>query len=240
MGALKVLAIETATTALSVAVLEGERTVARADQDATGQHAKYLVPAIDGVLQASGWALSGLDGLAVSGGPGSFTGLRVGLATAIGFRLVSGLPLAVVPSLEAMAWNVRGADRILCPVFKARAGEVYWAFYQWTASGTLRRLAEERVGSFDMLAESLYDRAIVFGEGWEANRTELRRIVEKRRQRIEEAPEANRASAVSVGLAGGARLARGDTAGRRVSPRYVQRPEAELAMERRGGGPGAQ
>ncbi|MGH7229897.1 MAG: tRNA (adenosine(37)-N6)-threonylcarbamoyltransferase complex dimerization subunit type 1 TsaB [Nitrospiraceae bacterium] len=233
---MKLLAIETATTCLSVAVLDGERVLARTDLAAPGQHAKYLVPAIDDLFRSSGLTLSKLDGVAVSSGPGSFTGLRVGLATAIGFRMAAGLPLAMVPSLEAMAWNLRGAHQPLCPIFKSRTGEVYWALYQWTASGMLQCLAGEQVGSPVMMAESLNGRAVVFGEGWEANTKELRRMFEKRNQRVDEAPpEANRASAVSVGLAGHERLVRGDIAGQGISPRYVQRAEAELMMERRAG-----
>jgi tRNA threonylcarbamoyladenosine biosynthesis protein TsaB len=232
----KVLAIETATTSLSVAVLDGEQVLARTDQPAPGQHAKYLVPAIDRVLQSSKLTLTQLDGLAVSIGPGSFTGLRVGLATAMGFRMATGLPLAAVPSLEAMAWNLRGMKERLCPVFKARAGEVYWGVYQWVASGELQCLAEERVGSLEMMVESLHDRVIVFGEGWETNKKAFKKLFAQDKRPIQEAsPDANQASAVSVGLAGHRRLARGEAAGLGLAPRYVQRAEAELMMERRAG-----
>ena len=109
---MKLLAVETATTRLSVALLDGKQAVARVDKEAEGQHAKHLIPAIDHVLRASGLTLPELQGLAVSIGPGSFTGLRVGLATVMGFRMVTGLPLAVVPTLEALAWNLRGTDRL--------------------------------------------------------------------------------------------------------------------------------
>src|SRR5207244_11681605 len=112
----KVLAGETPTRGHRVAVLDGRRVVARADRDAEGAHAKWLVPTIDRVLASGGVTLADLKGLAVSIGPGSFTGLRVGLATMMGLRLVTGLPLAAVPTLEAMAWTLRSADRPLCPI----------------------------------------------------------------------------------------------------------------------------
>jgi tRNA threonylcarbamoyladenosine biosynthesis protein TsaB len=232
----KVLAIETATTSLSVAVLDGERVLGQTDQSAPGQHAKYLVPAIDRVLASSKLTLTMLDGLAVSIGPGSFTGLRVGLATAMGFRMATGLPLAAVPSLEAMAWNLRRTKECLCPTIKARAGEVYWGVYQWTASGELKCLTEERVGSLEMMVQSLHSRVVVFGEGWETNKEALRKLFEQDKRPIHEAPpDANHASAVSVALAGHRRLARGEVAGLGLSPRYVQRAEAELMMERQAG-----
>jgi tRNA threonylcarbamoyladenosine biosynthesis protein TsaB len=232
---MKVLAVDTATAWQSVAVLDGEKVLARADEDADGAHAKRLVPAIDRVLTSCGMALADLDGLAVSIGPGSFTGLRVGLATMLGFRLVTGLPLAAVPTLEAMAWNLRGAELPLCPMLTARTGEVYWGLYQWRNDGTLRPLQDERVGTIEAVAQSLHGSVIAFGEGWRAHERELRPILVTHAVDVHEAPPAASCpSAVSVGLAGLERIRRGDVAGRGVAPRYVQRAEADVVWERRG------
>ena len=97
---MKVLAVETATSWQSVAILDESRVLARHDQDAAGSHAKLLLPTIDRLFCETGLTLTQLDGLVVSIGPGSFTGLRVGLATLLGFRTISRLPLSVVPTLE--------------------------------------------------------------------------------------------------------------------------------------------
>lgn len=230
---MKILAVETATSCQSVAVLDGARVLARSDEDAGGAHARRLVPTIDRLLKASGVTLPGLEGLAVSIGPGSFTGLRVGLATMMGLRAATGLPLAAVPTLEALAWNVPGAAVPLCPILRARTGEVYWARYRWTGQGTLQVLEAERVGSLELLVSSFSGATVVLGEGWAVNRDELHRRLGRREGQIHEAPgQAMAASAVSVGLAGLERLARGDIAGRGLSPRYVQRAEAELKRER--------
>lgn len=231
---MKLLAVETATGRQSVAILEGATVLARSDEEAGGAHARWLVPAIDRLLAACDLSLAGLDGLAVSIGPGSFTGLRVGLATMMGFRTVTGLPLAAVPTLEALAWNHREAGRTLCPILRARRGEVYWALYRWTSELALTRVSEERVGSFRTWAESVAGSILVLGEGWQANRDELRRALGDRAVRVEEAPSAAMAaSAVSVGLAGLERLARNGRASQGVAPLYVQRAEAEVAWERR-------
>jgi tRNA threonylcarbamoyladenosine biosynthesis protein TsaB len=231
----KILAVETATAWQSVAVVEGDRVLARSDEDAAGSHARRLVPAIDRVLASCGMALTDLDGLAVSIGPGSFTGLRVGLATMAGFRAVTGLPLAAVPTLEAMAWNLRGVQRLLCPVLRARSGEVYWAQYQWLPDGSLKQVQEERAGTLEELVRSVPTPAIVFGEGWLLHREELGRVLGGRSAEMKEGPaEAMHPSAVSVGRAGAERLRRGEAAGPGLSPRYVQRAEAEMAWERRG------
>lgn len=232
---MKVLAVDTATAWQSVAVLDGTEVLARADEDAEGAHAKRLVPAIDRVLASCGMTLTDLDGLAVSIGPGSFTGLRVGLATMLGFRMATGLPLAAVPTLEAMAWNLRGAELPLCPMLKARTGEVYWGLYQWRNDGTLQSLQDERVGAVGAVAQSIRGPVIVFGEGWRLHGKELRPLLAENAIDVREAPPAAGCpSAVSVGLAGLARLRRGDIAGRGVAPRYVQRAEADVVWERQG------
>ena len=230
---MKILAVETATSCQSVAVLDGARVLARSDEEAAGSHARLLIPTIDRLLKASGLTLSSLEGLAVSIGPGSFTGLRVGLATMMGLRATTGLPLAAVPTLEAMVWNVPRADVPLCPILKARTGEVYWGLYRWTGAGTVEILASEQVGPLELVVQSLAGPTMVLGEGWAAYRSELRRLLGPREGEVREAAGgAMAASAVSVGLAGLERLARGDIAGQGLSPRYVQRAEAELKRDR--------
>ena len=230
---MRILAVDTATGCQSVALIDGSHVVVRRDRDAAGHHAKHLVPTIDEVLKTAGCALSDMQALAISIGPGSFTGLRVGLATMMGFRMVTGLPLAAVPTLEAMAWNLRGSNETLCPVLKSRAGEVYWALYRWQPTG-LVRMGEEQVGPLDALARAITEPTLVFGEGWQANREELRRLVSSRRIAITEGTaDVMAASAVSVGLAGAERIRQKDIAGYGLSPRYVQRAEAEIMMDRR-------
>jgi len=229
----KLLAMDTATGRQSLALMEGELVLARADEEARGSHARWLVPGIDRLLAEAGLALRDLDGLALSIGPGSFTGLRVGLATMLGFRTVTGLPLATVPSLEALAWNVRGATIPVCPLLKARRDQVYWALFRWEGQ-TLRRLAEDRVGTLEEVARMIDEPLLMVGEGWIEFRERLLDLLGGKATEVREAPaEATAASAVSVGAAALVRFARGETAGPVVTPRYVQRAEAELAKERR-------
>ena len=230
---MKLLAVETATGCQSVALVDGPEVLARRDRDVVGHHAKYLVPTIDEVFKAAGCRLSDVQALAVSIGPGSFTGLRVGLATMMGFRMVTKVPLAAVPTLEAMAWNLRGSKDLLCPVLKSRTGEVYWAFFQWQDTG-LMKIGEEQVGPLDKLARSMTQPAVIYGEGWQANRDELRRLFSSQQVPIQEGPaECMAASAVSVALAGAECIEKNDIAGYGISPRYIQRAEAEIMMDRR-------
>lgn len=233
---MKVLAVETATAWQSVAILDGERILARTAQDAKGSHARTLLPAIDRLFKETGLTLNDLQGLAVSIGPGSFTGLRVGLATMLGFRTVTKLPLVVVPTLEAMAWNLRGTSLPICPILKSRIGEVYWAQYQWTDRRTLVQLLDERVGSPHALAQTIEKPLLVCGDGWLTYGDDIRAASGLDARMLTEADaEAMHPSAVSVALAALPRLAKGEVAGIGVAPRYVQRTAAELTQERRDG-----
>ena len=232
---MKVLAVETATSWQSVAILDDSRVLARYDQDAAGSHAKLLLPTIDRLLRETGVALKQLDGLAVSIGPGSFTGLRVGLATLLGFRTISRLPLAVVPTLEGMAWNLKGTSTLLCPILNSRRGEFYWALFRWTSEGRLERVMSERVGTAAMLGDSLTGSVLVFGEGWTGEAPAIRVSTSPSTTLIEAPDSAMKPSAVSIGLAGIERLRRGESAGVGVRPLYVQRTAAELKYEEAGG-----
>lgn len=232
---MKVLAVETATSWQSVAILDEHDVLAWHDHDAVGSHATSLLPTIDRLLSDTGLSLKSLDGLAVSIGPGSFTGLRVGLATILGFRTVSQLPVAVVPTLEGLAWNLRGTAVPLCPVLNSRRGELYWAVYRWTSDQRLERILSEQVGAPAKLGESLSGSIMLFGEGWTSEEGAIRAAMASS-VTIARVPDlASKPSAVSIGLAGIERLKRGETAGVRVSPLYVQRPEAELKYEQSGG-----
>ena len=144
--------------------------------------------------------------------------------------------MAVVPTLEAMAWNLRGWNEVICPVLKSRTGEVYWALYRWQ-EGDLIRIGEEQVGPLEMLASAITEPTTLYGEGWQANRDELWRLFNSVGAPIKEgAAEAMAASAVSVGLVGAEKIRENNIAGHGIAPRYIQRAEAEVMMDRRAAG----
>lgn len=232
---MKVLAVETATSWQSVTILDDQRIVARRDQDAGKSHSKLLLPTIDQLFMESGLSLRELDGLVVSIGPGSFTGLRVGLATMLGFRTITGLPLAVVPTLEGLAWNLRGASTPLCPVLTSRRGEVYWAVFRWVTDDLLERMIPEQVGPPVRLGSLLTVPTVMMGNGWETEEGTIREGLASSVKLTAAPAHAMKPSAVSIGWAGMQRLQRGETAGLGVSPLYVQRSEAELQYEQWGG-----
>jgi tRNA threonylcarbamoyladenosine biosynthesis protein TsaB len=118
-------------------------------------------------------------------------------------------------------------------VLNSRRGELYWAIFQWQGRDRLDRLTPEQVGSVETLAKQLSGSVMMFGEGWETERAAIQAM--GRSVKIMEADQLLRPSAVSIGMAGIARLRRGEHAGVGISPLYVQRPEAEIKYEESGG-----
>jgi tRNA threonylcarbamoyladenosine biosynthesis protein TsaB len=233
---MKILSVDTATANQSVAIVNDTTVLAEVNRDAEGSHAKSLVVSIDEALRTAGLALSDLDGFAISIGPGSFTGLRVGLATMLGFRTILKKPLVTVPTLEAMAWNLRSFKGRICPILKSRKNEIYWACYEWLADHRLHPLIPAQVASPEEVAASLPYPVILVGDGWEAYRNAMRTLSGMRTELISEAPrEAMRPSAVSVALAARNRFALRQYAGDGIAPLYIQRAEADLVYERSGG-----
>lgn len=226
---MKILAIETATVDQSVAILDDDRVLALTEQNEPNSHAKWLVPAIDRALRDCRLSLSDLDGLALSIGPGSFTGLRVGLATLLGFRSVTGLPIAAVPTLEALASNVEPGPLPICSVLKCRQGELYWAQYEWIGAGELKAMLEERVGPPAAISQTLRKPTVVVGSAWELYGDQIVTAADRRHGHFQPAPpERMKPSALSVGLLGLARLKRGELFESGQAPLYVQRAEAEI------------
>lgn len=232
---MKILAIETATAWQSIAILEDDAVVARRDQDAGGAHGLLLLPSIDRMLVDVGLQLSSLDGLACSIGPGSFTGIRVGVATCLGLRAATGLPLALVPTLEAMAWGVKSTMLPICPVLTSRRGELYWAIFRRQDEGGLECILSEHVGPPELMAKSLTEHSLVFGDGWVSMESEIRAALSSSATVSSGPQDVAKPSAVNVAILGMHRLRRGDIAGDCVAPRYVQRTEAELKYEQSGG-----
>ncbi len=231
---MKILAVETATTWQSVAILDERGVLAQHGQEAGGAHGALLLPTIEQLLMRAGMQLRELNGLVCSAGPGSFTGIRVGLATCLGLRAATGLPLVLVPTLEAMAWNVEATIPI-CPLLPSRRGEVYWAIFRRGVDGRIERVLDEQVGTEHAFVQSLQEPTVVFGAGWVTMTPESRNfLVQAGTVTVDAEPFAT-PSAVSVAHVGMGRLQRGEVAGEVVAPLYVQRAEADIQYERSGG-----
>ncbi|MEW6719449.1 MAG: tRNA (adenosine(37)-N6)-threonylcarbamoyltransferase complex dimerization subunit type 1 TsaB [Thermodesulfobacteriota bacterium] len=138
-----ILAIETATPHGSVALVEGGAVAAESFLPEGRQASETVLSAVSALLETRGIAApAGISCVAVSAGPGSFTGLRVGMAAAKGYGFGWGLPIALVPTLEALASRIPAEGRIVCPVLDARKKEVYAALFR-REGGALSRLTPD-------------------------------------------------------------------------------------------------
>lgn len=221
-----VLGIETATTQGSVALLGADGLVSEYTLNVEITHSERLLPALDRVLQDAGVGLERLEGIAVSIGPGSFTGLRIGLSTVKGLAYATGIPVVGVPTLEAMAWTLPAARWQVCPVLDARKQEVYAALFQHEREG-LRRLAEDQAVSPEALCGLIRKPTLFVGDGVAAYRERFQRLLG---EHFLLPPAANRGSrAACVAELGRGRLLageRGEAAS--LAPTYIRPSEAEI------------
>lgn len=218
---MKVLAIESSGLVGGVAILEDETLLAEHVFEKGMVHGRELAPSIDRLARETGTPLEELGLIAVDLGPGSYTGLRVGLATAKGLCLALGTPLLGVVSLDAMAEAARGEGEILCPLLDAKWGQLYGAVYSPSRAGEI--FAEKP----EECARRVPPGAVVLGDALErhAHLFSGHRTL---------GPEFARPRPSWIG-----RLARRDhRAGRRADPEslvplYLRRTEAEIKF---GGG----
>jgi tRNA threonylcarbamoyladenosine biosynthesis protein TsaB len=170
-----VLGLETSTAQSSVCLATERGAVASASLARGQSHGEFLVPAVSFCLERAGVGVRDVNGVAVSLGPGLYTGMRVGIATAQMFAHARGLPVVGLASLDLVAFGVRHVRRLICSVLDARRGELFWAFYR-SVPGGVQRTSEFRVGPPAKLAgeiESNAEDVLAVGDGALAQRTLL-------------------------------------------------------------------
>lgn len=128
---MRILAVETATLVGGIAIVDEMGLISEIRLNVSVEHSERLMPAIEHLLKESGLTINDIDAFAVSAGPGSFTGLRVGLATVKGLSFATQKPVIAVSTLEAMAWHFPYARYPVCPVLDARRRQVFTALYRW-------------------------------------------------------------------------------------------------------------
>lgn len=221
---LKLLAFDTAQGALSAAIIGGEGVLAHRFEPRTRGHAENLMPMLEAVMAEAGLGFADLDALAVTIGPGTFTGLRVGLAAARGLALARSLPLVGVTTLEALAEPVQaGAGEAIAAAFDAKRGEIYLQ----TFDANHASLTEPMLVSLEEAPAHVRGDAFVCagtGAGLLAAALGQKGIA----ARLSEAPA--QPDARSVGRIAAARLAARGTEAFRIAPAplYLRAPDAKL------------
>ena len=151
---MKILAFESSAVSASVALVEDEKLIAQSFQNCGLTHSRTLLPMAESLLANCGAALDDVDAFAVAHGPGSFTGVRIGVATVKGLALGTDKPCVGVSTLEAMAWGARALGGRLCCVMDARAGQVYNALFA-IEDGAPHRLCDDRALKLTDLGEEI-------------------------------------------------------------------------------------
>ena len=130
---MKILALDSSGLVASVAVMENDTLVAEYTMNYKKTHSQTLLPMLDEIKNNIQVDLSSIDAIAVAAGPGSFTGLRIGSATAKGLGLALDKPLIAVPTVDALAYNLydTGEDTVVCPIMDARRNQVYTGIYKF-------------------------------------------------------------------------------------------------------------
>ena len=150
---MKILGVDTSTPIGSVALIDDDNVVAEHTLDIVRAHSSRLMPAIDSVLKWGDITVNDLDGCAVGIGPGSFTGIRIGVATIKSICYAVDKPIVGVSTLEAIAYNLRWSSSIICPLLDARRSETYGAIFEGNTNW--ERLSEDLCLPIDALLDRI-------------------------------------------------------------------------------------
>lgn len=164
-----ILGIDASAISAGCALLDNGRIIAESFLNTKHTHSETLLPMISSMLKSAGVELSDIEKIAVSAGPGSFTGLRIGISTAKGLGDAAGKPCVSVSTMEAIAFNFIGVDGVVCACMDARCKQVYNALFK-SENGVITRLCEDRAISLAELSEELSrfsDKVIFAGDGAE-------------------------------------------------------------------------
>jgi len=161
---MRILSLDTSTSCLSIAVCDDNCVLAQNTCECGRAHAELLLATLDRLLKSAGTTLREINLLAVTNGPGSFTGLRIGMAHWKGLALANSLPLMGVPTLDALARQADVHDGHVCPMIDAKMGEVYATCYRFE-NGVRTRERAETVGRPEAIARTLPRNTVLLGDG---------------------------------------------------------------------------
>lgn len=227
-----ILGIETATERVSVAVGGHEGVIGLFEVTKGRRHAETLAPAIEFTLRQAGIELEEISVVAVDVGPGLFTGMRVGLASATAIAQALRIPMIGISSLDLLAFTQQHADKIVVPVIDARKSEVFYAMYRPTPGG-VQRVVDPQVGSIDDLVADLMarsDDSLLLGDGARRYRDE---IIEGFHCQV--GGDDHPSAAPLVQLAHARALREDWVQPREIEPIYLREPDAVINWQTRAG-----
>ncbi len=229
-----ILSLETATGCGSVALTKGGINQGKLLAVATAQpevtHSRRLLGSVDWVMQAAGVSWDKLDGIAISLGPGSFTGLRIGMAAAKGIVFATQKPLIGVQTLDAIALSCPVIDRPLWCLLDARKQEVYAACYQTGSHGLPEQCSPVEAVRPERLLERIQGPALIAGPGL----NEYHELFADKEGLQLIPPALSSPSAIRIGFLAAEQLLRGETQDpATIAPLYVRASEAEVNLQKK-------
>jgi tRNA threonylcarbamoyladenosine biosynthesis protein TsaB len=225
---LRLLAIETSTMLGGVAIMEDETLIAESRMNVKTTHSERLMVEIEHILKQSGLKIDDIDVFAIAAGPGSFTGLRVGLSTVKGLVYATGKKLVSVPTLEAFAWNMPFSKYQVCTLLDARKKEVYAAIFRWTDNGFAKILNEQAI-KIDNLLLQISEPTIFLGEGAVIYKENIKRGLNG--MAIFAQPQEMVPSPSNVAYLGMIKAKKGEFADPiNLVPMYLRKSEAEIKL----------
>lgn len=231
---MKILSLECSATPASVCVTENGKVLSSSFINVKSTHSQTLLPMVKNTLSVANIALNDIDVIAISSGPGSFTGIRIGIAAVKGLAIKDNLPCVSVSTLEAMAEMFKSQDAIICAVMDARCNQVYNALFR-VENGNITRLCEDRALLCAELSEELKnsysnENIIITGDG-----TDLFYDFVSDFDNVCISPENLKyQNAIGVALAAEKKIANGDTVSpSNLMPVYLRLPQAERELKKK-------
>ena len=230
---MKILALDSSGLVASVAVVENDTLLAEYTVNYKKTHSQTLLPMLDEISNMTELDLSTIDAIAVAGGPGSFTGLRIGSATAKGLGLALEKPLISIPTTAAIAYNIWDTDKFVCPIMDAKRNQVYTGLYRFEDEFVV--VSDQEAMDMGELIEKLNamgERVIFLGDGVPVYR---KQIEEKLTVPFSFAPaNTNRQRGASVAALGCVYFEQGKTeSAAEHMPDYLRKSQAEREREER-------
>ena len=164
---MNILGIETSSMVASIAVLCEEKLMAEYTVNNKKTHSEKMMGVLNKALEDSGIGFKDIDAIAVAKGPGSFTGIRIGMASAQGMAHALGIPMIGVNTLDGLAYNLLESSSLLCPVIDAQRGDVYTSLYRWEGEELVQLWNYEIISSEQLIEKlnSLEDKVKILGDG---------------------------------------------------------------------------
>ncbi len=224
---MRILALDSSGLVATVAILEDDQTIAEYTVNYKKTHSQTLLPMLDEIVKMTEFDLASIDAIAVAGGPGSFTGLRIGSATAKGLGLALNKPLIHIPTVDGMAYNMFGSTGLICPIMDARRNQVYTGIYRFendfqVVEEQMAIPVQELIGKLNVYGEKV----TFLGDGVPVYQEQLKNglVVDY----VFAPAHMNRQSAAAVGALGMTYFAEGKTeTAREHQPDYLRLSQAE-------------